>query len=236
MGGYILIFLLFINILFSANLVSVDFIKDKNRVDIFLALDDKFNGRIINIGLNKFLLTNINSINSFNKKFKNFFIKEIKILPYKNSVLLLLESNFSYLPSAAISPDKYVIRFRIKSKQNIIKNNKFLDFNLSPLQIFIIVYIIVIVLIFLYVFNRYIQKKKEVEIVFRKPIDKKNYLVLIRFKRKYYLVIIGNSIFLLDIFEDNLLGGVNKDELYQIIKERRKLNKDLEIFKKYIAD
>jgi len=41
---------------------------------------------------------------------------------------------------------------------------------------------------------------------------------------------------LLDIFEDNILGGVNKDELYQIIKERRKLNKDLEIFKKYIAD
>jgi len=236
MGWYILIFLLFINLLFSANLVNVDFIKNRNKLDIFLDLDDRFNGKIVNIGKNKFLFTNISSINSFNKRFKNFFIKEVKIFPYENNVLLLLESNSSYLPSAAISPDKYVIRFRIKSKQNIVNKNKFLDFNFSPLQIFIIVYIIVIILIFLYVFNRYLQKKKEVEIVFRKPIDKKNYLVLIRFKNKYYLVIIGNSIFLLDIFEDNILGGVNKDELYQIIKERRKLNKDLEIFKKYIAD
>jgi len=217
--------------LIGANLVNVDFIKNKYRVDIFLTLDEKFNGKIVRLNSSDILITNINSLNVFNKSFNNYFIRKINISPFKKGILVKVYNSLPYNVSAALSIDKYVIRFRFKIKSNKINNN---IFYLSSLIKVVIIYLVIIFVI-IYVFKKRQKMDSNVKVVFKKLIDSKNYLSLIKFESKYYLVIIGSNNILLDIFDEEYTKGFNRKELYEFMK-RRNIEKDLEIFKKYIAD
>jgi len=230
--------------LFSANLINVNFFPQKSKLDILLSLDNKFNGKIVEKNKNIFLITNVYTIKSFNKKFDNFFIKEIKISPSNNGILLELTTNINYKISVALTPDGYGLRFRIlNTKRAEVKtqNLKFAnDSRLDLVSYFISIAILIILAIALWLFRKKIIKKLpakgNLNILFQKPIDAKNKIALIEFNNRKYLVIVGNSNILLDVFDENMINISTNKKFDAYLKSNQEITKKLDSFREYIEN
>jgi len=230
--------------LFGANLINVNFFPQKSKIDVLLSLDNKFNGKIIEKNKNIFLITNVYTIKSFDKKFDNSFIKEIKISPSNNGVLLKLSTNTKYKTSVALTPDGYGLRFRIinikpvevKSQSLKFANNNGLDL----VSYFISIAILIILAIALWLFRKKIIKKLpakgNLNILFQKPIDAKNKIALIEFNNRKYLVIVGNSNILLDVFDENMINISTNKEFDEYLKSNQEITKKLDSFREYIEN
>jgi len=230
--------------LFGANLIDVNFFPQKSKLDILFSLDSKFNGKIVEKNKNIFLITNVYTIKSFDKKFDNFFIKEIKISPSNNGILLKLNTNIKYKTSVALTPDGYGLRFRIINTKPIIiksQNLKFAnDSGLDLVSYFISIAILVILAIALWLFRKKIIKKlpakESLNILFQKPIDAKNKIALIEFNNRKYLVIVGNSNILLDVFDENMINISTNREFDEYLKSNQEITKKLDSFREYIEN
>ena len=227
-------------IVFGANLINVNFFPEKNKLDILFSLDAKFGGKVIELSKNTFLITNISTDKKIEKKFHNYFLKSIIIFPNAKGVDIKINSNLKYKTSVALTPDGYGLRFRIikfekVSKLNISKDTpeKGLDYFTYVLSIIILL----IIAIVLFVFKRKIVKKlpikTNINILFQKPLDPKNRVALIEFNKRKYLVLIGNTNILLDIFDENMLNVKTQEDFDSVLKKNVE---KLDNFKQYIQN
>jgi len=224
--------------LFSANLINVNFFQQKNKLDILFSLDNKFKGKVVEINKNKFLIENVSSNNEYYKNFDHFFIKKVKIVPDKKGVLIYLDIKSPYKTSVALTPDGYGIRFRIIDDIKTIemintstqKNYNKLDF-LSYLVALLVLIIISVILLVFKKKAHSVSKNEEVSILFQKYIDPKNKIILMEFNKRKYLLVVGNSNILLDIFDENMVNISNK-EFDKYLKEE--VSDRLDYLKEYI--
>ena len=236
--------------LYASNLVNVNFFPQNKILDILFSLDSKFNGKVINTAKNQFLITDVKSIEEFNKHFKNFFVKDVQIIPEQNGVLIKFDTNVKYKTSVALTPDGYGLRFRIRDIQKVIQNTNInnsginLGINNNPentLDYFtyiISLAILIILAIILWVFRKKLSKKLPVKngvnILFQKPLDTKNRVVLIEFNNRKYLVIVGNSNILLDIFDENMINVSTKNDFDNFLNTE--INEKLDNLQNYIKN
>jgi len=228
-------------LLFGANLVNINFFPQLNKLDILLSLDAKFNGKVIKEGDKRFIITNVFSNRKYYKKFDNFFIKEVSILPQNNSVLITFKTDKKYKTSVALTPDGYGIRFRISSismpkKENLVINNP--EASLDYFSYIISLAILIIIAIILWILRKKINKKLPVKdglnILFQKAIDPKNRVALIEFNNRKYLVIVGNSNILLDVFDENMVNISTKSDFDNFLKSE--MSEKLDNLQKYIKN
>ena len=227
-------------ILFGANLVNINFFTQPNKLDILFSLDAKFNGKIINAGKNRFVITNISSDKEYYKKFDNFFIEEVTISPQNNDVLLKFKTDKRYKTSVALTPDGYGLRFRISNlevkKEKITFKNP--ENSLDYFSYIISLAILIIIAIILWILKKKINKKLPVKgglnILFQKPIDAKNRVALIEFNNRKYLVIVGNSNILLDVFDENLVNISTQNDFDNFLKTE--MSEKLDNLQKYIKN
>ena len=229
-------------VLFGANLVNVNFFSQNNKLDILFSLDDKFNGKVLNPKKNEYVLTNIVSDKTYQKKFENYFIKKIVITPFSDGVKILIDSKNRYKTSVALTPDGYGIRFRITNlildKTNNVIINKNPQNSLDYFSYLISLAILIILAIILWIIRKKIVKnlpaKNGIKILFQKPIDAKNRVALIEFNNRKYLVIVGNSNILLDVFDENMINISTQKEFDTFLKEE--MNEKLDNLQKYIKN
>jgi len=226
--------------LYGANLIDVNFFKGKNKLDILFSLDEKFNGKIVKIANNKYLINDIKSSNDINKNFNKFFLNSIFVTPKDNGVLLGIVSDKKYNVNVALTPDGYGIRFRIKDLEtkNIISKQ-----NMPPAEGFSFVryFIVVAILIILAIILLYLKKKSfaklpglksDMKVLSQKFVDAKNKVVLFEYQNRKYLMLIGNTNVLLDVFNEDFKTPKNEVEFDEMLKLNNKIN-DIE---KYIKN
>jgi len=232
-------------LLFSANLISVNFFSQKNKVDVLFSLDSKFNGKVIEVKKNEFLITDIFSFKSYEKKFNNFFIKEIQISPAEKGTLIKLFITDKYKTSVALTPDGYGLRFRIEDEVKNVKSNENLTFSPHQKELDYVTYLISIAILFvlaliLYFFrkklNTKLPTKSNLNILFQKPLDTKNRVALIEFNNRKYLVIVGNSNILLDVFDENMINISTQNNFEEYLKSNQEISKKLDTFRDYIEN
>jgi len=232
-------------LLFSANLINVNFFQQADKLDILFSLDSKFNGKVIEIAHNQFLIKKVISTNEYYKKFENFFIKEVKILPKQSGVLVILNIKGKYKTSVALTPDGYGIRFRveklIKPVDTVAVNISNKNYNnydrLDYVSYIVSVVVLIIIGIILFLFKKRIRENlggSDIKVLFQKPLDPKNKIVLVEFNQRRYLLVIGNSNILLDIFDENMVNISTKEEFDRYLKEE--VDNRLDYLKDYIEN
>lgn len=226
-----IIFLFLACLIYAANLIDVNFFESKNKLDILFSLDDKFNGKIIKLDNNKYLIKNIKSDREIEKNFNNFFLNSIIITPEKDGVLLEIIAKTKYKISIALTPDGYGIRVRVKSDE-IIQNSlpSMPKESFSFTRYFIVVAILIILAIILFYIKRkglntkLPALKNDMKVLSQKFIDAKNKVVLFEYQNKKYLMLIGNTNILLDVFDENFKTPKNEVEFDAMLKLHNKID------------
>ncbi|WP_457560509.1 hypothetical protein [Caminibacter sp.] len=241
-----IILLLMAVFLFGANLINVDFFPHKNFVDILLSFDSKFNGKVVKIDNNTYLLQNATTNKEYVKKFDKGILKEIDVKPSKNGILVKFKRIKDSKISFALTPEGYGIRIRVLSTkpakideiQKLTAKNP--ESTIDYFTYFIILAILIILAIILWIIRKKAPKlpikKSEISmgVLLQKPIDAKNRIVLFEFNGRKYLMLVGNTNLLLDIFDNDLQRAevtTQKD-----FDEFLKLNSKMDEIKKYIKN
>jgi len=238
-----LIIVLFASFLFAANLINVNFFEQKGKLDILFSLDGIFTGKVVKDSKDKFFISNIISNKEYKKSFNNYFVKNITINPLKNGVLIFVDANKKYKTSVSLTPDGYGVRFRItKLTKKIVQKPQIVyaqDSGIDYMSYFIAVSILIILAVILWIFKKKIKTKLplkgNLDIVFQKPLDTKNKIALIEFNKRKYLIVIGNSNILLDIFDENMINIKTQNEFEEYL-QKDDINKKLDSFQKYIKN
>ena len=213
---------------FGANLINVNFFPEKSKLDILFSLDDKFNGKVIETQKNVFLITNINSSQEYSKKFENYFVKKILIIPVSNGIKIKIDAKNQYNTSVALTPDGYGLRFRVKNLSTGVNINHLMANNpekgLDYFSYILSLSILLIIAIVLFIFKKRIGKKLPssklgINILFQKPLDPKNRVVLMEFNKRKYLVLVGNSNILLDVFDEDMVNVKTQKEFDTILEK-----------------
>jgi flagellar biogenesis protein FliO len=224
-----LFFFLLFSIVYAANLINVNFFESKNKLDILLSLDNKFDGKVIKLDKYDYLVKNVIANKVIEKKFNNYFVKEVKILPRNDGVILKVLSNKDFKVSVALTPEKYGLRFRISSFEVIQKKlPTFHKESFSFVRYFIVVAILIFLAIILLLLKKKINSnlpvKSEMKVLSQKFIDAKNKVVLFEFQKKKYLMLIGNTNLLLDVFDENFKAPKNETEFEEMLKLHNKID------------
>ncbi len=228
--------------LFGANLINVNFFPQKNKIDVLFSLDGKFNGKVIQTQKNTFLITNITADKKVEKFFDKYFLQKLVILPAANGILVKVDSNVKYSTSVALTPDGYGLRFRIKSLNTVSQITKLDNSNpqkgLDYFSYILSISVLLIIAITLFIFKRKMVKKLpttklNVTILFQKPLDPKNRIALIEFNKRKYLVLIGNTNILLDVFDENMVNVKTQQEFDAVLEQNME---KLDNFKQYIQN
>ena len=238
-----LILIFFASFLLGANLINVNFFEQKKKLDILFSLDARFAGKVVKSGENKFFISNIVSNKEYKKSFNNYFIKNIIINPSKDGVEIFLNTNKKYKTSVALTPDGYGVRFRITNILNKTVQKPQIsyapDSSIDFVSYFIAVAILIILAIILWIFKKKIKTKlpakSNLDIVFQRPLDAKNKIALIEFNKRKYLVIVGNSNILLDIFDENMVNIQTQNEFEEHL-QKDEIKKKLDNFHQYIQN
>ena len=233
----------FATFLFAANLINVNFFEQNKKLDILFSLDGRFTGKVIKKGDDRFFISNISSNKEYKKFFNNYFIKEIMISPFEDGVLVTVKATKKYKTSVALTPDGYGVRFRISDESIQAINNPPLtyanDTGIDYVSYFIAMAILIILAIILWIFKKKLKTKLPVktnlDIIFQRPLDPKNKIALIEFNKRKYLVIVGNSNILLDVFDENMINIKTQKEFEDYL-QKDEINKKLDNFQQYIQN
>ncbi len=249
----ILLFLLLNISLYATTLLTYNIYNIDNRVDIMLSFDTPYNGKIYLKKDNKNFIITLKNI-SFNqiitKNINSKIINKIKIIPVKNDINIILNSNSNINISASKTIDSFGLRIRATIKKNTLKkttvtqqNNWKPNFktdtnNYSNSRYYIlIIFLIIMVLVLLYIKKKFVStsgksnwlfkskfsfKEQQIKIIHRKQIDRQNSVVILEYKDKRYLVLTGNSNQLLDKFDANGKEEDKEDDFEKIFTENRK--------------
>lgn len=239
-----IVFLILGVFLFGANLINVNFFEGKNKLDILFSLDDAFKGKVRQISQTSYIISGISTDKIIQKEFKKNFINSIIISPEKEGIKIDITANSSFKTSVALTPDGYGVRFRIVNKvmpvkttkdstiKNLSANRESLDF---------LSYIVGIVVLIILAFVLWLIKKKTVnlpklkenmKVLAQKPVDAKNKIVLFEYQNRKYLMLIGNTNVLLDVFVEDVPVPKNEVEFDEMLKLSKKYDK----FEKYIQN
>ena len=238
-----LLFLLIPIFLFSANLVNVNFFEEKNKLDVLFSLDNKFNGQVKKINDSSFIITNIKTDRVVQKEFNKKFVNSITILSIDNGIRLDILANEKFNTSVALTPDEFGLRFRIKKLVPLDSNQTKpeIQFATSQQKLDLFSYIIGTVILFLIAIFLWFLKKKAIslpitkenmKILVQKPIDTRNKVVLFEYQNKKYLMLIGNTNVLLDVFADGITIPKNETQFDEFLK----LSKKYDNIQKYIKN
>jgi len=241
------IFILLLGVLvFGANLINVNFFEGKNKLDVLFSLDDAFKGKVKKISKNSYLLTNIKTDKVIQKEFNNNFVNSIIISPQKEGVKIDITASKDFITSVALTPDGYGVRFRIKVKQpisSVIKtnNNELQKMTADRSGLDTFSYVIGLVILFvLALFLWFIKRKtpslpklkEDMKVLAQKPIDPKNKVVLFEYQNRKYLMLIGNTNVLLDVFVDDVAIPKSEEQFDEMLK----LAKKYDVVEKYIKN
>ena len=229
--------------LFAANLINVNFFEQNKKLDILFSLDGKFKGKVLKDSKNRFFISNIKSDREYKKSFDNYFIKNITVTPSKNGILLSVKTDKKYKTSVALTPDGYGIRFRISDASvEVVKTHHITyanDNGIDYVSYFIAVAILIVLAVILWIFKKKLKTKLPVKgnlnIVFQRPLDAKNRIALIEFNKRKYLIIVGNSNILLDVFDENMINIKTQNEFEDYL-QTEEINKKLDNFQQYIQN
>jgi flagellar biogenesis protein FliO len=232
-------------VLFGANLINVNFFEGKNKLDILFSLDDAFKGKVRQISEHSYILTSIKTDKIIQKEFQKSFINSIIISPEKDGVRIDITANAPVKTSVALTPDGYGVRFRVLNAKppkttNVTKNSvNALTAKSGGFDMFSYI-VAVLVLLFLAVVLWLVKRKKislpmlkeDMKVLAQKHIDAKNKIVLFEYQERKYLMLIGNTNLLLDVYKDDI--AVPKNEVQ--FDEMLKLSKKYDNIEKYIQN
>ncbi|GAB6074350.1 hypothetical protein [Nautilia lithotrophica] len=230
------IIFLFLGIfLFGANLINVNFFEGKNKLDVLFSLDDAFKGKVKQISKNSYIITGISTDKIIQKEFKKNFINSIIISPEKNGVKIDITSNSVFKTSVALTPDGYGVRFRIINTKPVqktgIQNNSIKNLSVNRQGLDTLSYIVGITILIILAFILWYIKKKAVhlpklkedmKVLAQKPVDAKNKIVLFEYQSRKYLMLIGNTNVLLDVFVEDVAIPKNEVEFDEMLKLSKK--------------
>jgi len=236
-----LVFLLIATFLFATNLININFFPHKNNVDILFSLDGKYKGKVVKLGENEYYLTNIFSTKIVNKTFDNEFLKSVEISPYKEGIKIKIYPKDKIKTQFALTPEGYGIRFRIASinkpkKEEVkalIAQNPAKGVDLTAYFIGLAILIILAIILFLLKkkMPKLPSKNVKMAVIMQKPIDAKNKVVLFEFNKRKYLMLIGNTNMLLDVFDEDLAHISTPKEFDEYLKVDK-----IDEIKKYIKN
>ena len=209
--------------LFGANLINVNFFTDKNKVDILFSLDGKFKGKVYKEG-KSFIITDIKANGLVQKSFNDSFLNSVIITPLEDKIKITILANEKYKTSVALTPDGFGVRFRI-SRVNAVKVNQIIGQNNTTYDYtayFIVLTILVILAILTFLLRKKIKNlpigPNNMQVLIQKPIDAKNKVVLFEFQNRKYLMLVGNTNVLLDVFVDDKVVPKNEVEFDEMLK------------------
>lgn len=238
-----LFFLLIPIFLFSANLINVNFFEGKNKLDILFSLDNKFNGQVKKVNNSSFIITNIKADKIIQKKVNKGFINSIIISPVNDGVKIDILANEKFKTSVALTPDEFGVRFRIEKivPLNSNQTKPELQFSNNQQKLDLFSYIIgMVILLLLALFLWFLKRrainlsivKENMKVLIQKPIDTKNKVVLFEYQKRKYLMLIGNTNVLLDVFVDDIAIPRNEVQFDEFLK----LSKKFDNIEKYIQN
>ncbi len=218
--------------LFATNLINVNFFEGKNKIDILLSLDNVFEGRVKQIGKYSYLITNIKSDKVIQKEFNDKFINSIIISPQNNGIKVDVITKSKIKTSVALTPDGYGLRFRIVNltlKSKDVNIQKVPHANDSGFDMFSYL-MALLVLVILAGILWFIKRNKislpsanlQMKVIMQKPIDVKNKVVLFEYQNRKYLMLIGNTNLLLDVFSEDTPVPKNEVEFEEMLKLSKK--------------
>jgi len=239
-----IVFLILGVLLFGANLINVNFFEGKNKLDVLFSLDGAFKGKVKQIAPSSYILTNIQTDKVIQKEFKNNFINSIIISPEKEGVRIDITSNKKIKTSVALTPDGYGVRFRIMDANPVAKTTKAENIKNMTAQtqgLDMVSYLVGISILIILAFVLWYIKKKSVhlpklkedmKVLAQKPVDAKNKIVLFDYQGRKYLMLIGNTNVLLDVFVEDVAVPKNEAQFDEMLKLSKKYDK----FEKYIQN
>jgi len=232
-------------VLFGANLINVNFFESKNKLDILFSLDAPFKGKVKKLSSESYVITGIATDKIVQKEFNGGFINSIIISPYQNGIKIDISSKNPFYTSVALTPDGYGIRFRIVNKKQPTTTKadelKQMQSNAQTASLDYVSYTVGIIILLVLAFMLWFIKKKnptlpmvknDMKVLAQKPIDVKNKIVLFEYQERKYLMLIGNTNVLLDVFADDI--PVPKNEVQ--FDEMLKLSKKYDSIEKYIKN
>ena len=236
------IILIFSVFLFGANLINVNFFEGKNKLDILFSLDDAFKGKVKQVGINQYVLTNVKTDKVIQKEFKKGFLNSVIISPEKDGVKIDISTDKKIKTSVALTPDGYGVRFRIVNSAPVKVNDiQKLQTANETKSLDMFSYIVGITVLFILAVVLWFVKKKtahlptlreNMKVLAQKQIDPKNKVVLFEYQERKYLMLIGNTNVLLDVFADDIPVPKNEVQFDEILK----LSKKYDNIEKYIQN
>jgi flagellar biogenesis protein FliO len=205
------------------------------KIDMMLSFDAKYSGKVSKYksdSIVKIKLFDLKISKSISENINSSIIKKFQIIPLEDRVEILIETKTNVNIDISKTVDESSIRVELSEKKELkLKEDNMIDYE----RYFIVMGILFIIVIVLLYFKKQVEngqiswiKKnsdnlpKDLEIVFQKPVDIKNKIILISFKNKEYLVFVSpNSTILLDDFNIS-----KKDDFEAILKETEKLKKE----------
>jgi flagellar biogenesis protein FliO len=234
-----LFFLLLVGFLYAANLINVNFFDHKDKIDVLFSLDEKYKGKVVKLNDNEYYLTNIFSTKVIKKDFEKEYLKRIEIEPYKDGIKIKITPLKKVKISFALTPDGYGIRMRVQNMQ-IIEKKPLVVVNNPQKEIDYLSYIVGIGILALVAFALLFFRKKmpklpaknmKMNVIVQKPIDAKNRVILFEFNKRKYLMLVGNTNLLLDVFDEDMVNVSTPKEFDEFLNIEK-----IDEIKKYIKN
>ncbi|MDQ1339189.1 MAG: hypothetical protein QG567_340 [Campylobacterota bacterium] len=205
--------LLFLNsLLFSFSTILDSKIYDRDdRVDVLLSLDKEFEGSINKHSKGKktyLVITKIQIDKDETFELNKPFLKNINLYKNNETVIFELDTNDAEIETAKTTAG-YGLRIRIKKQEQPAPKQTLFDKKTSEPKIaqnvtdmtdkYIIVGVFIVILFLVLIFLKSYNAKRllgggsndSAKVIYLKSIDAKNKLVLVSFRTKEYLVLIG---------------------------------------------
>ena len=205
--------------LLSSTLIDSSVYKRDYKVDLMLSLDKSFNGSITKINKNLktyILITGIKANKTYSYQFKKNFLKKINIFPQNNRIFIEIvpqNKNIKILKTK----NGFGIKIHIPNPKNYTPTPsstkaKNLSFSKTPKigenrqdlnnKLILVVLFSISLIVLGYLIKIYIQRKNlflkaginkdlDTKIIYQKPIDPKNRMVLIEFDNKHHLILLS---------------------------------------------
>ncbi len=256
------LFIIFIQInIFATTLLTYNTYDRDDRIDLMLSFDTPYSGKIyLKKEKDNFIITlnNINFNKIITKNINSKIVEEIKIMPIKRNIEVILKSKKNIGIVASKTTDGFGLRIRAKLLQvtkinnntpllhnKNFKTNLNMDTNNYGESRYYIVLIILAILVLILLF---VKKKAsnqtmgnwlfkggakniDIKILYTKAIDSKNSVVVLEYQNRKYLILTGSSNQLLDKFATDGTVEESQEEDFEKIfaKNREKLDDFLKV-------
>ena len=232
----VLIITLFFNFLFSSEIINTTYYNYPNdkKVVVLFSLDEPFKGKIKKINEHSYLINGIHTKLVETKKFKSVINSLLISSDDDNSVKIEIYSKNRFKVNAAVTKIGYGLKFSIISlKPTTTNNTQIVELPASTgpnlLSYFAVIFILIILIIILFIIKNkgikmpmQMQKNGNVNVVFKKYIDTKNFITKIKVDDKEYLILMSeNGNILLD--SSDKIPEIQESQSFNELLENQKM-------------